>query len=438
MNLRQLTTAYIKLATGFISPRLRLQAMLDLHPELTNQQHWTLGNEATQPQLNSNAALHNSSAWVYRCVDLWQKLIAPQLIKIVQDNETIKHPLDAILATPNVIHSSHKLWSQWALNMATGGESGIEVVYNKRGQLTELWPHSASAFGVLPNKDKENYYVPAGYRIYNPESAFSKALYDLNTDEFMHFKFHNPENGWRGMSPISIAKATIKTEIYANQWTLSYFLNGATPGIAIIAPSGLTPDEKKEIISSFQQRYGLSASGAGWHTPLVLEQGVSDIKPFSSLPKDMEWVNQQKLNRDTIGAIFGIPDEIAGHGRDTYENFDVAERVLWTITISSLIFMRDDELTFAFHKNGLLESDLKCQTDLTKIWALRRAMNSAFTQAQMLANIGVPFNRIDEYLSLGVGKIPGGDKPTRLSQPISSETTQPRASDETTSSETPQ
>ena len=76
----------------------------------------------------------------------------------------------------------------------------------------------------------------------------------------------------------------------------------------------------------------LSMHGAqNAHKPIVLEQGVTDIKTFSFAPKDMEWLEQRKLSRDEVGAVFGVPDEIMGYGKDTFENFDAADRVLWTL-----------------------------------------------------------------------------------------------------------
>ena len=56
--------------------------------------------------------------------------------------------------------------------------------------------------------------------------------------------------------------------------------------------------------------------------PVVQEEGVTDIKTFYFVHKDIEWMEQRRFDRDEVAELFGVPDEIMGFGRDTYENFE--------------------------------------------------------------------------------------------------------------------
>jgi hypothetical protein len=125
-----------------------------------------------------------------------------------------------------------------------------------------------------------------------------------------------------------------------------------------------------------------------------------------------------------------------GYGRNTYENFDVAERVLWSLTIRNLIDYRDEQLTHFFRRQMTddgprmahdaatvvrrpsplvggpsLAPNERIVTDVSKVWALRRAAAQQMQDALALFSMGVPFNRIDTFLGLGVGEVPGGDVP---------------------------
>jgi hypothetical protein len=148
-----------------------------------------------------------------------------------------------------------------------------------------------------------------------------------------------------------------------------------------------------------------------WHKPIVLEEGVTDIKTFSYPPKDTEWLEQRKLAREEIAAIFGVPDEMMGYGRNTYENYGESRMVLWTLTLVPLIGHRDSSLTESFQRIGMLRPGERIDTDVSEISELQDDLSGKSETAVRLFSLGVPFNQIDDRLAMGIGEIPGGDEP---------------------------
>jgi len=144
----------------------------------------------------------------------------------------------------------------------------------------------------------------------------------------------------------------------------------------------------------------------------VLEEGVTDIKPFSFPPSDMEWVQQRELSRNEVGAIFGVPDEVMGFGRDTYENYGKAVEAFWTLTLRPLVQFRDETLTHFFTtKRPLLMPGERIETDLSGIGVLQEDLLPKVEAASKLWLMGAPFNQLDEQLQLGIGPVPNGEFP---------------------------
>jgi hypothetical protein len=102
----------------------------------------------------------------------------------------------------------------------------------------------------------------------------------------------------------------------------------------------------------------------------------------------MEWLEQRRTSREEVGAIFGVPDEIMGWGRDTYENFATALRVLWTLTIVPLASQRDTHLTEYFQRVKVLRPDEKVITDLSGVEALSDDEAAEWAQAQAQISVG--------------------------------------------------
>lgn len=383
-----------------------------LYPDLVGREH-ILSLRSDEEQLYASLVAggypqaqreYEGHIWVHKAVSVWADSLAPLAVGVA-DNAgrlTFDHPVARLLANPSETMTASDLWRQWATDMALGGECGFEFVRSASGRVVEVHPRQPSDFSVRPDAVRSRYRRVRAYVMFpNEEDS-----YTLSPDDFKHFKFYNPLNTWRGLSPLTAVRLGVTIDQLVQSWSRLFFSNSARPDYAVIAPQGLTQLEREEIERKLSAKFG----GVGnAHRPIVLEQGVQDIKVFSHPRKDLEWAQQRVFARDEIGAVFGVPDEIMGYGRNTYENFDTAERVLWSLTIKNLVDFRDEQLTHWFRRQNMLADGRRVQTDLSRVWALRRAANQQIKDALAFYAMGVPFNTIDERLGLGLGPVPGGD-----------------------------
>jgi len=104
-----------------------------------------------------------------------------------------------------------------------------------------------------------------------------------------------------------------------------------------------------------------------------------------------------------------VPDEIMGYGKDTYENFGTAERVLWSLTIVSILGVRDSALTRWFRRWNMIGAEERIETDLSGVASLREDLTSKVTQWRDLVQNLVPPNAANDVIGLGLPDLEGGD-----------------------------
>ena len=382
--------------------------MADLHPEFSEREHLSsLRSDqvfgTTSYSYLSALGDYESHVWVRKAIQVIMNNVSvlPLLVRR-GDEVTDDHDLLRLLTNVNEQMSSQDLWQQWIVDMMLGGEEGWELIRGKGGKYVEIWPRQPHVIQITPDQSLRRYFKVLHYTIDDGQSA----PYSLQPDEFVHFKFFNPRNPWRGIAPITAVRTSIVIDVYAQAWSKFFFKKSARPDYAIIAPQGITKTEREEMELLLAAKFGGVEQS---HKPIVLEQGITDIKLLDFRPRDLEWVQQRGLSREEIGATFGIPDEIMGWGRDTYENFDTAHWVLWSLTLVPLTMFRDSHLTEYFRRLGILLPDEFLFTDLSSVGALKKDLKTKVEMLDILARWGYPINTASAFLGLGLPMLRGGD-----------------------------
>lgn len=382
---------------------------ISLRPDLAGREHiyssYAGGVEQEMNRFADYASVYSCYAWVKKAVTVIAENIASLPVRVVDGNDKPldSHPLTQLLANVNDEDAPAQLWRAYVVNMMLGGETFYQFVPDGRGRPAEIWMRRPDQIAVVPDATRLNYPTALEYQFLGEDNQ----MLLIPPEQMAHDKFYNPLSPWRGLAPIHAVREDITVDIYNQATSKRLFKNSARPDFAIVAPQGITQSEKDRVLGDFMR----SHQGADKaYLPVVLEQGVTDIKTFSFPPKDIEWLQQREFSRDAVGAIFGVPDEIMGYGRDTYENFGTALEVLWTLTLLPIIRSRDTTLTRHCQKYGYgLLPGQRIDTDLSGVDVLQEDIAPKIDMAQKLWAMGVPFNALDEKFKFGLGPIEGGD-----------------------------
>lgn len=377
-----------------------------LYPAVANRE--IIGEGGSEVDLDTYtgaAETYQSYVWVRKCISVKANAIAPLPVRVIDEKsgEEVKgHILNGLLDRINDNANPAQFWNEFTVDMDLSGEFLAEVVEDGRGRPAELWSRRPDKIKVKPDRDRgRDFARPVAY-VYNDDDDNP-----IPPERMVHVKYHNPLNPWRGLGTITAIRHAIILDVYVQAWSRLFMKQGGRPDWAVIAPEGITPTEKQELEDL------IAAKFSGWknaHRPIILEQGVTDIKTFSHPPVDMQWLEQRKIVREEVGAILGVPDEIAGWGRDTYENFDTAYRVLWLLTLVPLLTFRDVALTTFFSEiRRELKPNQVIATDLSGVGVIQEDLMPKLEQAQILFTMGYPPNAINQRLRLGMPDVPWGD-----------------------------
>jgi HK97 family phage portal protein len=401
---QRLSTALSVIRKGQDSPLLRL------HPELAERVFITslLGGSGADipPETDAIDAyeVYGTYIWIHRAVSILADNFAALPVRVVNaEGEALPdHPVSQTLARVNAQMAPGDLWRMWMTEMLLQGEIGLEI--DRSQDDPAIHPHQGEYIWVVPDADRKQYFEAAGYKVKDPSNPRKVARFPA--EEFLFFKTYNPDDRWRGLSALGAVAMSTKLDLAAQGWSVRNFKRGGRWDFALITPQGITSSEAERYEKTFAAQF----MGDSSRVP-VLEDGITDIKPFSWAPKDMEWATQREFSRTEIAAIYGVPPELLGFGKATYANFAEAHLVLWTLALVPWTQFRDSVMTeFCQECSGDLKPGERVATDLSNVSALKPDATADIDNAVRLAQtFGLPFNVVNERFGLGFPEMAGGD-----------------------------
>lgn len=127
-------------------------------------------------------------------------------------------------------------------------------------------------------------------------------------EEIVHFKNPNPNNPYRGKSKVEAAAEAIDTDNFAVEANKGLFQRGLIGNFVLSTESAMTPEQMKVVRTELQANYG-GVSNA--YKAMILSGGLKP-QTIQLTNKDMEFIEQQKWNRDKIMSIFGNVPPVLG------------------------------------------------------------------------------------------------------------------------------
>lgn len=135
----------------------------------------------------------------------------------------------------------------------------------------------------------------------------------LDKDEVIHARTPNPYDFWRGMSPLGVAMVAAGSDYAAAQYAKGYWLNNADTGVIVTTDQILDEAQRKAIEVALRERKRKAGTA---DRPLFLFGGAKVEKPQLS-GMETQFIENRKMNRQEIGAIFKVSDAIMGFSAAT-------------------------------------------------------------------------------------------------------------------------
>ncbi len=343
--------------------------------------------------------------WVYACVSRRAQDVATSPIYLF-DKKTKKkiesHPVLELLANPNPSMNRDMLleWIETSLLLVGSGYLLLDE-QDGAGRPKALWPLMPQLVEVIPSKDPKIFIERFDY--HNGEKAVPYL-----PSQVKQVRLPNLLSYHYGLPPLAAARMSADTHRASSKWNLRFFDNSSRPDMVFETPHSLTPEQRKRMAVSWAAMHqGEDKS----HGVAFLEKGTV-AKLVGAAPKDMEFLEQKKMSREEMCAVYRVPPSLVGLFE--YANYATAkeqEQMYWRSPI-----VPDSKRIADFLTSSILHpfdpaGRLAFMVDESEIKALQEDEVARSGYVFRYWSMGVPLNALVSAYHLPFGNQPGGDEP---------------------------
>jgi HK97 family phage portal protein len=292
-----------------------------------------------------------------------------------------EHPLAAAVISPWERGHQAGLVMNLLGPMLVHGNSLTEVEEGASGQIQfgpRDWRFSQP---IRPWRDSLE-----GFKVDTDSAQFAR---EVSIDYMIHVAWWSPV-GNLGTSPLQQLGVTLSIEDGAQRYQRGLFKNGARPPSAVTASEaflGLEKPERQIIMRQLRKDITELYTGpenAG--RPALLPPGL-DWKPVGHSAVEAELIDQRKIVRDEIAAVYLIPPPMMGIlDKATYSNIETQREMIYTECLGPPLVLIEQCINAQVVRGLLRETDVYCEFDfagvlrgdrLKEIQSLREAIGSA-------------------------------------------------------------
>lgn len=298
--------------------------------------------------------------------------------------------VNKVLARPNPFMSYRELLQITVVNMAICGEQFWNLVG------TQASPNNGPVVISRTNHPVEIWWIkPEQIDVYpDPKEFIKKYVFtsrtgtprDLDPSEIIHFRLPNPASYYRGLGAMQAGRNSSILELNAVAYNKNFLRNDATPNGNWISKTKPAKDQLDEFRKSAQARHG-GPSKAG--TVGVL-WGEWDFKQSATSPKDAQYSEMRKMNREELLAVLpgSVPPSIVGLLEyANYSNMEVQSKKFWEDCVMPLLDVIADKLTLNLGPH--FDDGLIFQFDYSNVRALQEDEERRSRVAQALIGCGL-------------------------------------------------
>ena len=245
-------------------------------------------------------ALDFYTGWVYACINKRADRIAaiePKLYEMNSKGEVVEieeGDLLALINKPNSQMTKHAHFQLTEIYLDLHGIAPWVFFRDKSGMITEMQVANPQYFSETRAADGT--ILKYIYQIGQYKTEF-------NPQDVLILKEPDPANPDKGLGMIEAVRLIAEMDEYAKQWNKNLLLNDARPSGIFKSTKNVDPAVEKRMRKQLKEKY----SGYDKAYQIMMLWGGMEFQPLSVAPKDLEFIEGRKLNKEDIAGIFGIP-----------------------------------------------------------------------------------------------------------------------------------
>ena len=155
-------------------------------------------------------------------------------------------------------------------------------------------------------------------------------------ERMLHGRFYDPENFWRGLSPLSAVARSVQRMNEYESWNVALAQNLGKTGGVLAYDMELTEEQADQAKESFSESH--DAPGE-----VMVTGALKDYIETGMSPTDADWLDGMDNARELVAGVYGVPKEMMGIGSATFENRREARKVLYESSVLPLLRSIKDE-----------------------------------------------------------------------------------------------
>ena len=172
----------------------------------------------------------------------------------------------------------------------------------------------------------------------------TKGAQALAADEVVWVRFPDPADpDYGALPPLAAARLGADTYAAAMKSNWAIFANGLAPGGFVLPPEGQQWNE--EQLDEAQEAWTRKLRGVEKRHRWLFMPEPYTIKENSLTPRDAEFLGGLDFSVEDVARAYGLPIELVGGSRRTYQNLENAMRAVWMFTLEPEASMLAAELT---------------------------------------------------------------------------------------------
>lgn len=258
----------------------------------------------------------------------------------------VKHPLQIFFEQPHPFFSWQTITFIWSIHLDLAGEAF--GVWDRTSEGWQIWPITPEKMTELPQFPEKPYFV----------LSLSDGQHKLPYDQVFWMVNPNPTAPYARGSGIAQSLDT-ELNIYKKTGeTLDGFFDRQARPDMLISGKGLNPEKTKGMEREWRQK--LTGFWNAFKPHFISEE--VDVREFKQDFQSVQFIELQKLERDTITQVLGIPPEIMGNTENSNRaSIEAADMFFskWTL-VPRLNMMREAyqrQIVPKFDDTGLIELD---------------------------------------------------------------------------------
>lgn len=345
---------------------------------------------------------YEQNAVVYACVRAIADNAARPYFEVYRERDGDEvllpmHPVAQFFRRPNPWQSGKDFVALWSTYLDMHG--GVAIVAPGR-----LYGQMPRALQVLPGQffkaiiDKDQGLV--GWR-FTPVAG-APVAYSL--EECLRVWYPDPSDPWALMPPHKAVQLDLDGDRMAALYNRAFFLNGAVTGGHLKTHGQVEEDEFDQMKARWNDKH---VGPRNAHFPMLLQGGIEFI-PSASTQRDAEYPWLRTFTREQAALVYGVPHEVLGIGKKTFENVDAAWRNFWRHKLAPRCDLFGESVS---HWLDLPRQGLTLAPDYSPIAYMQEDLTEKIVQAQGLQQLGYSQAKINARLGLDMDDEPWANDP---------------------------